>query len=235
MRYKNLKIIGTSHIAKESLDEVKNAVEQEKPDIIAIELDKERLYALMSTKKGKISIYNIFKVGLKGFLFSLIGAWAEKKLGDYVGVAPGSEMKQAVRLARKHNIRLALIDQEIDVTLKRLSSSITWKEKWYFLVDVFKAVILRKKEVEFDLRTVPSKKIIKKLVDKVKDRYPSLYNVLIKERNDVMAKKLVRLMKTNEEKKILAVVGAGHEDDIIALIKKKINKVDFSYSFSYSA
>jgi len=227
-----LMIIGTSHIAKQSLNEVKKTIEDEKPDIVALELDKQRLYGLMSKKKEKISIYNIFRIGVKGFIFSLIGAWAEKKLGEYVGVSPGSEMKQAVRLSKKNNIKLALIDQNIEITLKRLSKTLTWKEKWNFVVDIFKAVVFRKKEVDFDLRTVPDKKLIKTLINKVKKRYPNIYNVLVKERNEVMAKNLIRLMKEKEDDKILAIVGAGHEDEIIRLIKKGINKVDITYSYS---
>ena len=232
MKYRNLTIIGTSHIAKQSLDEVKKAIEEEKPSIVALELDKKRLYALMSAKKEKLRFYSIFRVGFKGFLFSLIGAWAEKKLGDYVGVAPGSEMKQAVKLAKKYKMRLALIDQDIEITLKRLSKGITWKEKWNFIVDVFKAVVLRKKEVEFDLRTVPDKKLIKKLISKVKKRYPNIFNVLVKERNEVMAKKLVRIMKEKPDERILAIIGAGHEEEIVDLIKKGINKIDITYSIS---
>jgi len=232
MEYRNLTIIGTSHIAKQSLDDVKIAIEEGKPGIVALELDRKRLPALMSTKKGKIRIYDVFRIGFKGFMFSLIGAWAEKKLGEYVGVAPGSEMKQAVRLAKKYNIQLALIDQDIEITLRKLSKSLSWKEKWNFIVDVFKGIVLRKKEVDFDLRTVPSKKIIKTLINKVKKRYPNIYNVLVKERNEVMAKNLVMLMKSKEDEKILAIVGAGHEDEIISLIKKNVNKVDVSYSFS---
>ena len=230
MKYRNLTIIGTSHIAKQSLDEVKKAIEEQHPNIVALELDEPRLHALMSPKKEKLRFYNIFRVGIKGFIFSVIGAWAEKKLGDYVGVSPGSEMKQAVRLAQKNNLKLALIDQNIEITLKRLSKSITWKEKWNFIADIFKAVILRKKEVEFDLTTVPTKELIKTLIDKVKKRYPSIYNVLIKERNEIMAKKLVRLMKEKPDERILAIVGAGHEEEIISLIKKSINHVDISYS-----
>ena len=225
-------IIGTSHIAKQSLDEVKNIIEEEKPGIVALEIDEKRLYALMHSKKEKISFYNIFKVGFKGFLFSLLGAWAERKLGEYVGVMPGAEMKQAVKLAGKNKIKLALIDQDIEITLKRLSKTLTWREKWNFVVDVFKAVVLRQKEVEFDLRTVPSKKLIKELIDKVKKRYPNIYNVLVKERNEIMAKSLVRLMKEKSDEKIVAIVGAGHEEEIVDLIKKEINKMDITYSIT---
>ena len=56
MKYKNLVFLGTSHIAKQSLDEVKKYISNEKPDIIALELDRNRLQALMSKKPRKIEL-----------------------------------------------------------------------------------------------------------------------------------------------------------------------------------
>ena len=44
MNYNNLIIIGTSHIAKQSLKEVNDMFENENPDIIALELDRKRIY-----------------------------------------------------------------------------------------------------------------------------------------------------------------------------------------------
>ncbi|MDP6600488.1 MAG: TraB/GumN family protein [Candidatus Woesearchaeota archaeon] len=226
MKYKNLTIMGTSHIAKQSLEDVEKEIENKKPDIIALELDQRRLYSLFK-KPGKIRIYDIKRVGIKGFIFSLIGAWAEKKLGKIVGVAPGSEMKKAAGLARNYDIKIALIDQDIEITLKRFSKSLTWKEKWNFIVDVLKAIFVRKKIIEFDLTKVPSKKVIKKLVGQVKKRYPNIYKVLIEERNHVMADNIKKIMETYPDKKILAIIGAGHEDDILELIKKP----SIGYSF----
>ena len=226
MNYKNLTIIGTSHIAKQRLDDVEEAIEKGNPDIIALELDRRRLYSLFK-KPGKMRIYDIKMVGIKGFIFALIGAWAEKKLGKLVGVTPGSEMKRAVKLAKKNKIRMTLIDQDIEITLKRFSKSLTWKEKWNFVVDIVKAVFVRKKVIEFDLTKVPNKKVIKKLVGQVKKRYPNIYRVLIEERNHVMSDNLRKIMETYPDKKILAIIGAGHEDDILDLIKKP----SVSYSF----
>lgn len=230
MKYQNLTIIGTSHIAKQSLDDVKKAIEEDKPNIIALELDAKRLNALFSEKKDKISIYNIRRIGFKGFVFSLIGTWAEKKLGNLVGVAPGSEMKIAIKLAKENKIKIMLIDQDIEITLRRLSKSITWKEKWNFFVDIIKALFSGKKEVEFDLTKVPEKKLIKKIVGKVRKRYPNIYKVLIEERNIFMANKLKNIINTNQNYKILAIVGAGHEEDILNLIRSR----DISYSFTVS-
>ncbi len=220
MQYNNLTIIGTSHIAKQSLDEVNDAVAKINPDIIAIELDKRRIYALMHDEKRRPRLSDIRHIGLKGFIFSIIGAWVEKKLGQLVGIKPGSEMKQAVKLAKKNKIRLALIDQDIEITLRRFSKTLTWKEKWNFLADIFKAVVLRKKEIDFDLRKVPDKKIIEKLMNQTRKRYPNIYKVLVTERNEVMANNLADLMEKNNDKKILAIVGAGHEEEILRIIKE---------------
>jgi len=235
MRYKNLNIIGTSHIARQSIDNVKNTILKEKPDIIALELDKNRLYGIMHNQKRKISITDISRIGFKGFLFSWIGSIIQKKLGDYVGVAPGSEMKTAIRLAKKQKARIALIDQNIETTLKRFSKALTWKEKWNLLVDIFKGVVLRKNELKdlniekFDLTKVPSQEVIRKLINKMRERYPNICRVLIDERNKIMARNLSYLMKEHPEKNILAIIGAGHEEEIIELIKK-----DFNHKISYS-
>ncbi len=231
MEYKNLVLIGSSHIAKESIDEVRNTINKEKPDIIALELDNKRLYSLLHKQKEKISIYNIFRVGVKGFFFSLLGAWAEKKLGQIVGVSPGSEMLEAVKLARKNKIKLALIDQDIEVTLRNFSKAITWREKLNFVVDVFKAVILKERKIEFDLTKVPDERVIKKLIKEVKDRYPNVYKILVKQRNYIMAHNLFNLLEKNKDKKVLAIVGAGHEKEILDLIKKE-REGKITYSFS---
>ncbi len=216
--YKNLTIIGSSHIAKESILHVKEFISKNKPEIIALELDRKRFIALFD--KRKPSLRDIGEIGFWGFLINLIGAYIEKKLGKLVGVSPGSEMKMAVSLAKDYNAKIALIDQDISITLKRLIKKITFKEKLRILKDLLKGLILRKSDIEpFDLTKVPSEKLILKLISKVKEMYPSIYEVLIKERNHIMAKALNKIMNDNKDSKILAIIGAGHEKRVYEIIK----------------
>lgn len=235
MKFKNLITIGTSHIAKQSLMEVTAAIEKEKPDYIAVELDRKRFYALTHKTKRKLRLKDIRRIGAKGFLFNIIGAWIEKKLGKMVGVEPGSEMITAIKLAKKHGIKIALIDQDIEVTLKKISQALTWKERFHFLVDIIKGILFRKSEMkklgikQLDLTKVPPKTLIKKLTRIMEKRYPGLYKVLIEERNLVMANNLRQLMNKFPDKKIIAVIGAGHEDKIISLISKE---PEITYSFT---
>jgi len=231
--YKSLYIIGSSHISKQSINEIKKAFEEIAPDIVAVELDNNRIHALFAKKQGKPSIYDIKRVGLKGFIFALIGSWASKKLGKIVGVSPGDEMKTAITMAKEKNLKVALIDQDIEITLKRFSKSLSWKERWNFVADIFNAVVLRKKEplLNFDLSKVPDNKLIEMMISKLKQRYPNIYKVLIEERNYFMARKLKNLLSNYPDKKILAVMGAGHVTEILKILKENEG---VTYSFSVS-
>ena len=162
-----IKIIGSSHIARESIENVKKHIKEFSPDIIALELDRKRLYAMLHKKQKPSYLASIRRVGVKGFLFSLIGSIAQKKLGRIVNVEPGSEMKTAFAIAKRNNIRVILIDQDIEVTLKKFSMAITWREKWNFLLDILKAILGIRPELKFDLRTVPDEKIIGILMQEI--------------------------------------------------------------------
>jgi len=223
--YKNLAIIGTSHISIESVNEVKNFIEKNKPEIIALELDPKRYLSLISKDSSKRNaLKEILSVGIKGYLINVIGSYIEKKLGKVVGVKPGSEMIEAISLAKKYNLKLALIDQDITITLKKLSKEVRFREKFKIFKDILKGIFSKKQEVvKIDLRKVPSQELINKIIKKVKKDYPGVYNVLIKERNEVMAKALNKIINLNNDKKILAIIGAGHEKEVIRLIRSQGN------------
>lgn len=224
MKYHNLILIGSSHIAQESIAKITETFTKSQPDIVAVELDSNRLHALLSGERRTLLLKDIRKVGVKGYLFAQIGSWAEHKLGEGVGVSPGEDMVTAVRLATAHKLPVALIDQNIAVTLKEFSLHLTWKEKWRFVWDIMKAVFGPKQEIPFDLRTIPNPKVVRSLTHQVKKRYPNIYKVLVTDRNTFMAKKLAAIMRAEPDKTILAVVGAGHEEDVINLIKKKLRQ-----------
>jgi pheromone shutdown-related protein TraB len=218
-----VKIIGTSHIAPESLKKVEQVILEEKPNIVAIELDRQRLFALLSKEKRSPKLRDIKRIGFKGWIFALLGGWVERRLGAKVGVAPGAEMIKAIETANKTGAKIALIDQDIEITLRRFSKALTWKEKFTFAGDLLKGIFLRK-GITFDLAKVPPKKIIATLIEDVKKRYPNIYRVLVKERNEYMARKLAHIIHHYPDEKIIAVVGAGHEKEIATLLKSYLKQ-----------
>src|SRR3989344_4106592 len=163
--YQNLTIIGTSHIAKESIKEVKGVISREIPEIVALELDRNRLFSLLSKEKGTIKLKDIRKIGVKGYFFAKIGHWVEHKVGSMVGTKPGDEMITAFGTAKKF----------------------TWKEKLTFVYELIKSPF-QKNKISFNLNTVPDEKIIKELLEQVKEKYPNVYKVLVEERKCLQKK-----------------------------------------------
>ncbi|MGE0793572.1 MAG: TraB/GumN family protein [Candidatus Woesearchaeota archaeon] len=227
--FENIKIIGTSHISSDSIKLIKKTFLEFKPDVIAVELDKDRLFSLEHPQKeSNFPIKLIRTIGFTGFLFALFGKYAQKKLGNIVKLKAGSDMMMAVTLAKKNKLELILIDRHINITLKRFSQKFKFKEKFQIFKDIFSALFSKKARMKFDLSKVPEDELIDSLIEKVKDSYPSLYLTLIDERNHFMSRNLIIFHKKNPNKKILCVVGAGHKKEmekLLPIYNKKIELI----------
>jgi len=228
-----IKIIGTSHISQQSIDQIKREVKASKPEIIAVELDIKRALALSGKEQTRrVSARDVAKIGFKGYAFAKIGQFVQKRLGEMVGVKPGAEMKTALQLAYENKINVALIDQPIEITLNNFSRELTWKEKLHFISDIFRGVFFRKREMKrlgfdkLDLSKVPTEKLVERMMDELKDRYPNIYKTLVADRNNFMVKTLLKIQKKDLENDILVIVGAGHKKEMISMLRKGLEKVD---------
>ena len=217
----NLTIISTSHVAKESVKKVRETIEEQKPEIVAVELDIKRLGALFSPQK-RIPLSMVKRVGVRGFIFLVFARSAQQRIGKWVGVTPGAEMKAAVLAAKKEKAKIALIDRDIEVTIRRLSKALTWREKWRFFKDLVSGLAGRGPKIEgFDVRKVPPSRVIEAAMKYLRKSYPGIYRVLVEERNMVMARNLLKIMEVEKGKRIVVVVGAGHEEGIKELLNSE--------------
>ena len=53
MAPENLKIVGTAHVSKESIDEVRETIIANHPDVVAVELDLNRYHNMLAEKNGQ--------------------------------------------------------------------------------------------------------------------------------------------------------------------------------------
>ncbi len=224
MKHGNLTIIGTSHIAEESVRNVKETILTEKPDIVAVELDHARLHAIFSSEKPRMSFAMLRLMGITGFVFFLIGGFLQRRLGKLIGAVPGHEMKTAVEVAKQNGIRVALIDQPINITMSRVSA-IKAGEKIKMVRDLFLGITgLEREHAQIDLTKTPPGSFVDMAMKKIRKRYPGLYKALVADRNVYMARVLSRIMKIEPQSRIVAVVGAGHEKEIMQLLKTKLER-----------
>lgn len=234
----NIILLGTSHVSRQSAREIKETIEKYKPEVVAIELDINRLKTLLSSKnqKKKSSTYKTIKqVGVGGYLFAQIASFVQQKVGQSLNIDPGVDMKQAYTIARDKKIITALIDIDIKETLKKISKISTFRK-----LKLFSNLFLKsfKKEyrnkLNFDVKKgVPNEKFIDTALDILKKEVPDMYQILIEDRNKYMANKLLEL-KSNHEGYILAVVGAGHIKGMEEIINKdnlnNYNQINFSFN-----
>ncbi len=224
-----VKIIGTSHIAKESIETVKRVIEETRPDCVAIELDPKRFFALLQQQKDngethgnevsggaeKRSFSSQRKLGLRyGFTIYLFG-WLQQSLGKTVGVFPGSEMLSAVESAKRVGAKIVLIDKDIEETFRGIMA-VPLREKLKLFLGIFAAPFSREK---IDLKKVPEEKTIEEAIRYMKKELPSFYKALIGDRNKYMAAWIKRL--EGEFDSIVVVVGAGHKKELEKMIRKK--------------
>ncbi|MBT3464054.1 TraB family protein [archaeon] len=216
----NIYVLGTSHVAKQSVSQVKKQIRELNPEIVAIELDKNRLHSLQHNTKRPKNLEMIKYLGLGGFLFYIFGEFAQKKIGKILDINPGEDMFTAYKTAKKNKSKIALIDRDIQITLRRFSKFFKFKELVKIIFDILKGT---KTKETIDLNNVPSDKLIEFVISEVKDKYPTIYKVLVYERDIYMGKKLVALSLVFPNDKILAVVGAGHVNGITKYLKKILN------------
>lgn len=196
-------VYGTSHVSEESMELIDRAIDEHQPDIVALELDMPRLESLLNEESGKQG--SIFMKLLKKF---------QQRIGRKTGVMPGEEMLYAYQRCADDEMELALIDQDIRVTLGRLKR-VPAKEKVKAAFSLVFSIFASKK---MDLSEIPEDETIDMLLEEAKDQYPEIYRVLVQERNLYMAKALKQLEEENPDKEVVAFVGAGHKEAIRALL-----------------
>jgi pheromone shutdown protein TraB len=219
----NVEIIGSSHIAKQSITEIHKKIIDQKPEIVCVELDRTRFIGLFQKQKKKVSLKDL-RFGGFGAAFMWIGRWLQKKLGDHVGIMPGADMKTAVLAARKVDAKIYLIDIPIQKTLYKLSKEVSLWEKAHLVIHIILSPLSKKNRdvaSKIDLTKVPSASLIETMISDLKVKFPKIFKVLLDDRNEFMASQLKKISEKNPDKKIIAVVGAGHEKDLNILLEVK--------------
>jgi len=209
-----IKIVGTAHVSQQSVDEVRIAIADFRPDVVAIELDPARFAGLKKQARDP-SVKDVLEVrNFNSLLVQWLLAYLQRKIGIDVGVEPGAEMKIAIEEAEQRGIPLALVDRDIRLTLLRFWSSLGITEK----VKMFWALIISIAEIdngqEIDIESLKEQNVIDVVMEEFRKFSPNGARALIDERDAFIAHQLILLKVQRPEGRILAVVGAGHRQGI---------------------
>jgi pheromone shutdown-related protein TraB len=210
-------IVGTAHISRQSADLVREVIENEKPDVVCVELDEKRLLALSEKNRWEnLDLKSIIKQKqLSTLIINLVLSSYQKKLGEKLGVTPGTELLEAVQTAKEKNIPVELCDREVRITLRRAWHSMSFWQKLKFLFGGLAGIFEKQELTEEKLAELRSKDVLSEMMDELGKAMPVLKEVIIDERDQYIAQK----MKESKGAKIVSVVGAGHVKGIIRTLE----------------
>ncbi len=216
-------IVGTAHISRQSADLVKEVISNEKPDTVCIELDEKRYKALAEKKRWEsLDLKTIIRQKqLSTLLVNLVLSSYQKKLGEKLGVTPGTELLEAANTANELNLPIELCDREVRISLRRAWHSMSFWQKLKFLTGGLAGIFEKQELTEEKLAELRSKDVLSEMMDELGKAMPVLKKVIIDERDEYLAQK-IQEAKGN---KIVSVVGAGHVNGIVKVIEEN-RKID---------
>ncbi|WP_078549395.1 TraB/GumN family protein [Litchfieldia alkalitelluris] len=216
---KEIILIGTAHVSKQSAEQVKEVIELERPDSVCVELDQQRYQALKEGNKWKeMDIFKVIKEKKATLLLmNMVISSYQKRMAQQFGIQAGQEMIQGIESAEEVGAKLVLADRNIQITFSRIWSGIGLWGKAKLLLGIVSSIFTNEKITEEELEKMKSQDMLNALLDEFTTAFPRLKVPLIDERDQYLAEK-IRKAPGN---KVVAVLGAAHVPGITKEIHKE--------------
>ncbi len=201
-------LVGTAHVSKESVRLVEEVLAAEAPDTVCVELCASRFQALRQKDRWRDT--DIIKVvrEKKAFLLlsNLLLVSFQKRIARKMDVTPGAEMLRAVEMADSLGAQVWLADRDIRATLSRAWHALGWWSRIKLLYQLLTSMGAADEITEEEIERLKQQDVLESLLAEVGRSMPVLKTILIDERDRFLAAKIRQAPGT----KIAAVVGAGH-------------------------
>lgn len=209
-------LIGTAHISRESVNIVTRTIEKEHPDSVCIELDGQRYLHLTEKNRWEnLNIVQVIKSGQIPFLMANLAlASFQRRMGLHTGVKPGEELASAAHKASEMNINLVLVDRSIRITLLRAWRKTGFIRKMQLISTMFAGLFEKQKLDEEELNQIRQIDTLSAMLEEMADVLPQAKTTLVDERDQWMAHHIAAAPGA----KIVAVVGAAHVPGITSYL-----------------
>lgn len=204
-------VLGSAHVVDLS-EPLRRILSERVLDAIAVELDAERAQSLMSPDgPGRSSGSSP--------LFARLWGVVQRRLGSEIGAGvPGAEMKVAIGVARDRSLPVFLIDDPLRVTLANLVRSMSFKERVTLLVSGLVGLFLPSRLVTREMDRYAESP--NEYTEELRRASPTMARVLLDDRNEHMADRLVSLRKQGYGR-MAAVVGDAHLEGLRTALTRR--------------
>ena len=219
---KEILLLGTAHVSKESCEEVRAAIVEVKPDVVAIELDEQRFASINDSEAWKnLDIIKVLREK-KGFLLlaNLVLSSFQKRMGMNVGVKPGDEMRAGIDAAKELNIPCEMVDRPIQTTLRRAWAKNGGMGKIKLLSALLASAASKEEVSGEEIENLKNKSEMDGMMSELAEFMPGVKQVLIDERDFYLAAHIWKALQKEDRKSLVAVLGAGHLPGVQAHLEK---------------
>jgi pheromone shutdown protein TraB len=123
-------IVGTAHVSRDSVEEVERTIEEQRPDVVAVELDETRYKRMNGETPDDIEAGDLISgKTVYQFLAYWMLSYVQARLGDRFDIEPGADMMAAIEKAESVGSGVALVDRDIQETVRRLWTRMRRREK----------------------------------------------------------------------------------------------------------
>jgi len=203
-----LRLLGTAHVATASVEAVREQIETYKPKVVGVELCQTRHDALVEGRRlDKEGLRRVIKEGKAPMvLIQAMLSAEQRRMGLLEGQEPGAELLAAVEAAKEAGLDVALVDRDIQVTMRRAWKKMRWRERFRLLFSLFAEDEEAEEEIDLD-ELLSDSDLLSSMMQELKQFSPGAGEALIDERDRYIAEKI---MQAKTDEKMLVVVGAGH-------------------------
>ena len=218
---KEIYLLGTAHVSKESVIDVKNTVQAIRPDSVCVELCELRYNNITNPDTWKkMDIIKVIREGKSMLLLSsLVMTSFQKRIAKKLGVMPGAEMIEGINQAKEINANLVLADRDIQTTLKRTWGNVGFWSKVKILSQLLFSLFDTEEITEETVEDLKKHDHLTDALQMIGEAFPEVKNTLIDERDTYLSQKI----KQAPGNKIVAVLGAGHLPGIMRQINHDID------------
>ncbi len=197
---------------------MRETIERERPDCVCVELDRQRYEALSRPRSFEaLDLKEVIRrKQLSTLIANLVLASYQKRLGGALGVLPGAELLEAVRVAEALDIPVELCDRDVRITLRRAWRSLSLWKKSLLMSTLLASLFDRSQVSETDLRRLREKDVLSELMNELGREMPDLKRVLIDERDAYLASRV----RDASGRRVVAVVGAGHVAGMLEALRR---------------
>ena len=225
---KEIILIPTAHVSKNSVELVKQVIAEEQPDSICVELDEQRYQTLQDPEAWKkTDIVKVIKSKRVGFLLAnLVLSSYQKRVAKQLDTAVGQEMIQGIECAHAMDKNLVLADRSIQTTFLRIWRKLNLWEKANLMFNLIFSFEDEQEEISAEtVEDMMQEDVLEAALAGIHQEFPKIGDILINERDQHLAHEI----KNAPGPKVVAILGAAHVPGVSEEIYKEQNMEEINH------